>query len=68
MVLAISESMGVNLSKQWEAVKDSETWCAAVHGVAQSWTWLSEQQQCLKLRIAFDILDFGYGNQKQISP
>ena len=49
-------------------VKDSETCCAAVHGVAESWAGLSEQQQCLKLRIAFDILDFGYGNQKQISP
>ena len=37
----ISDSMDMNLSKLWEMVKDRETWPAAVHGVAKSWTWLS---------------------------
>ena len=37
-----SESMGMHLSKLWEIVKDRETLCAAVHGVAKSWTWLSD--------------------------
>ena len=31
----------MNLSKHWEIVEDRESWCAAVHGVSQSWTQLS---------------------------
>ena len=33
----ITDSMGMNLSKFWETVKDREGWRAAVHGVAKSW-------------------------------
>ena len=38
---AIIDSMGMNLSKLREMVKDREPWCAAVHGVAKSWTGLN---------------------------
>ena len=38
----ITDSMGMNVSKLWETVKDREAWRAAVHGAAKSWTRLSD--------------------------
>ena len=38
----VIDSMGMSLSKLREMVKDREAWCVAVHGVAKSWTRLSD--------------------------
>ena len=52
----IMDSMNMSLSELWELVMDREAWRAVIHGVAKSWTWLSDWTElnwCYHLWLSF---------------
>ena len=64
----ITDSTDMSLSRLWELVMDREAWCAAIHGVAKSQTWLrdwTEQNNwfpnckvCKRRELSFPYKDF----------
>ena len=49
----IANLMDISLNKIWEIVKDRKACYAAVHGVANSWTWLSDWTTITNIFLCF---------------
>ena len=54
----ITDSMHMSLGEPRELVMDREAWHAAVHGIAKSWTWLSDWIELNWILIGFQFVLF----------
>ena len=55
----ITDSMDMSLSELQELVMDRDAWCAAIHGVAKSWTCMSNWTELIPNTV-MSLSVFGY--------
>ena len=69
----IADSMDLSLRELQELVVDREAWRAAIHGVAKSWTRLSDWTELTELKTLCCITEtittllINHGGQKEVT-
>ena len=59
-LVGITDSMGMSLSRHRQIMKDREAWCAAVHEVTKSQTWLTDWTRTTLRQTVLFSLQFPY--------